>query len=132
MKNKEPLSFKELGQSDTQPSDATEAAKRLHESMEAKKGEILGDQEFLENLLRQCVDAPDAFVREVKGETSGAEKKVHRHSLRGRTNKTKLIVFLSDVEKEQLDSLVRHRGDRGPSDLVNQLLCTALGALRSI
>ena len=132
MKNKEPLSFKELGQSDTQPSDATEAAKRLHESMEASKGELLDDQQFLEGLLRQCVDAPDAFVRELRGETSGAEKKIERHSLRGRTNKTKFIVYLSDVEKEQLDSLVRHRNDRGPSDLINQLLCTALKALRSI
>ena len=132
MKNKEPLSFEELGQSDTQPADASEAAKRLHASMEAKKGELLDDQQFLEGLLRQCVDAPDAFVREVKGETSGAEKKVERHSLRGRTNKTKFIVYLSDVEKEQLDSLVRHRNDRGPSDLINQLLCTALKALRSI
>jgi hypothetical protein len=132
MKNKEPLSFEELGQSDTQPSDAAEAAKRLHASMESKKGELLDDEQFLENLLRRCVDAPDAFVREIKGETSGAEKKIERHSLRGRTNKTKFIVYLSDVESEQLDSLVRHRGDRGPSDLINQLLCTVLKALRSI
>lgn len=132
MKTKEPLSFQQLGEPENSPSDAIDAAKKLHESMESKKGEILLDQEFLENLLRNCIEAPDAFVREISGETSAAERKVERHSLKGRTEKVKLIVYLSSVEKEQLDSLVRHRGDRGPSDTINQMICTALKALRSI
>ena len=71
-------------------------------------------------------------MREVKGEVSAAEMKEKRHTLQGKTNKMKMIIFLSDVEAEQLKSLVSQRGDRSPSDLINQVVCTILGAMRSI
>ena len=90
------------------------------------------DEKFLKALLARCVENPDQFNREKKGEVSGAERKVERHTLKGRTNKTKLILYLSDLEVEQKNSLVKRRGDRSPSDLVNQLLCTALASLRVI
>ena len=132
MKSKKPISFEELGESDDKPADAVEASKRLHESMESSRAELLDDQEFAANLLAQCIDAPDAFVREIKGETSAADRKVERHSLRGRTVKLKLVIYVSPDQHEQLKSVARLRGDRGPSDTVNQLVCTALKGMRSV
>lgn len=132
MRTKKPCTFNDISKPDAPPATALEAARRLHASIEESKGEMMSDEMFLENIMRNAVEEPDSFTRERKGEVSGASKKIERHSLKGRTNKVKLVVYMSDVEKEQLDSLVRHRGDRGPSDLVNQVICTALGALRSI
>ena len=132
MKSKKPLTYKDISDSGTKPKCSTDAVKRIVDSLESRKGDILTDQKFLENLIRHCVDSPDSFTREIPGEPSAAERKVERHSLRGRTNKSKLVIWLSDVEKEQLQALVRQRGDRSPSDLVNHLVCLALGALRSI
>lgn len=132
MKSKEPISFEELGESDSQPADAVEAAKRLHESLESSRAGLLDDQEFAANLLAQCIDSPDTFVREIKGETSAAERKVERHSLRGRTVKLKLVIYVSPEQHDQLKSISRLRGDRGPSDTVNQFVCTALKGMRSI
>ena len=127
MNSKKPLTYKDISDSGAKPKSSTDAVKRIVDSLESRKGDILTDQKFLENLIRHCVDSPDSFTREIPG-----EPKVERHSLRGRTNKSKLVIWLSDVEKEQLQALVRQRGDRSPSDLVNHLVCLALGALRSI
>ncbi len=132
MNKKKPVSFKEIANASSPPPSPREAVERLAASIEQTKGDLLEDQKFLKNLIGRCVENPDSFVREKKGEASGAEKKISRHSLKGRTNKTKLIIYLSNEEVEQLNSLVTHRGDRGPSDLVNQLICTALATLRII
>ena len=132
MNNKKPSTYRELSDPCSPPSSSVEAAERIMASLETQKGGMLSDQKFLENILRHVVDNPDGFNREVQGEPSASARKVERHSLAGRTNKSKVILWLSDVEKEQLESLVKHRGDRSPSDLINHLLCLALGALRSI
>jgi hypothetical protein len=132
MNNKKPVLFREIASASSPPPSPMEAVERLTASIEQTKGDLLEDQKFLKNLISRCVENPDSFVREKKGEVSGAEKKIKRHSLKGRTKKTKLIVYLSEEESQQLDSLVTHRGDRGPSDLVNQLICTALATLRII
>lgn len=132
MNNKKPSTYRDLSDSGSGPSSTAGAVQAVMDSLEQKKGDMLSDSKFLENILRQCLDNPDGFEREKIGEPSASVKKVERHSLRGRTNKTKFIIWLSDIEKEQLESLVRHRGDRSPSDLVNQMVCLALGALRSI
>jgi len=132
MSKKKPVSYKELASSTSPPPSARAAVERLTAGIEESKGEFLNDQKFVHNLIKKCVDNPDFFTREKKGEVSGAEKKIKRHSLKGRTNKTKLILYFSDEEMKQLWSLVEHRGDRSPSDLVNQLVCTALATLRII
>jgi hypothetical protein len=132
VKNKKPVLYRELAQSSSPPSSPVETAERLVASIKDTKGDILTDEKFLKNLITKCIENPDLFVREKKGEVSGATKKIERHSLKGRTNKTKVILYLSDEEVEQLKSLVSHRGDRSPSDLINQLLCTALATLRII
>tara|TARA_R100000315_G_C5211808_1_gene125899 strand:- start:45 stop:443 length:399 start_codon:yes stop_codon:yes gene_type:complete len=129
---KKPVSFREIANTVSPPPSPRAAVERLAASIEETKGELMEDEQFLKTLLGKCVENPDQFVREQKGEVSGSTKKIERHSLKGRTNKTKLILYLSDIELEQLNSLVKHRGDRGPSDLVNQLLCTALASLRVI
>lgn len=130
MTNKKPVLYRELASTSSPPASPREAVERLVAGIEEIKGDMLTDQKFLKNLISKCIEHPDVFVRERKGEPSAAERKVERHSLKGRTNKTKLILYLSDEEVEQLNSLVTHRGDRSPSDLVNQLLCTALATLR--
>ena len=132
MKTKKPVSFREIANTTSPPPTPRAAVERLAASIEQTKGELMEDEKFLKALLARCVENPDQFNREKKGEVSGAERKVERHTLKGRTNKTKLILYLSDLEVEQLNSLVKHRGDRSPSDLVNQLLCTALASLRVI
>lgn len=132
MNKKKPVQYKELVSSASPPTSPRAAVERLAASIEESKGQLLEDQKFLKNLMQRCVENPDSFTREKKGEVSGAEQKISRHSLKGRTNKTKLILYLSDQEVDQLKSLVSHRGDRSPSDLVNQLLCTALATLRMI
>ena len=132
MTNKKPILYRELAETSSPPATPREAVERLVASIEGTKGDILTDQKFLKNLITKCIEKPDAFVREKKGEVSAAEKKIDRHSLKGRKNKTKLVLYLSDQELEQLNSLVSHRGYRSPSDLVNQLLCTALATLRII
>tara|TARA_R110000850_G_scaffold12465_2_gene41843 strand:- start:1156 stop:1554 length:399 start_codon:yes stop_codon:yes gene_type:complete len=132
MSDNKPVSFGDIADPSAPPKTASDAAERLHASLEKVKGSMFDDETFVENILRKCVDSPGSFVRERSGEVSGAEKKIERHTLQGRTNKTKLIVYLSDTELAQLDSLVKQRGDRGKSDLVNQVLCTGLGALRKI
>ena len=129
---KKPVSFREIASASSPPPSPQAAVERLAASIEQTKGDLLEDEKFLKNLIARCIENPDSFTREQKGEVSGAEKKIQRHSLKGRTNKTKLIVYLSDEEVEQLNSLVTHRGDRGPSDLVNQLICTALATMRII
>lgn len=130
MTNKKPVLYRELASSSSPPASPREAVERLVAGIEGIKGDILTDQKFLKNLINKCVEHPDVFVREKKGEPSAAEKKIERHSLKGRTNKTKFVCYFSDEEMKQLWSLVEHRGDRSPSDLVNQLLCTALATLR--
>jgi hypothetical protein len=132
VKNKKPISYRELTSASSPPPSPRAAVERLAASIEETKGDILTDQKFLKNLVDKCVEKPDSFVRERKGEVSGAEKKIQRHSLKGRTNKTKFVCYFSDEEMKQLWSLVEHRGDRSPSDLVNQLVCTALATLRII
>lgn len=132
MTTKKPVSFRELASASSPPPSPMAAVERLTASIEQTKGDLLNDQKFLKNLISKCIDDPNSFVRERKGEVSGAERKIERHSLKGRTNKTKLILWLSDEEVKQLDSLVTQRGDRGPSDLVNQMICTALAMLRII
>ena len=132
MTNKKPIGYKELTVSSSPPPTPVEAVERLAASIEETKGELLEDQKFLKNLLQKCVENPDSFVREKKGEVSDAEKKIKRHSLKGRTNKLKLVCYFSDEEMKQLWSLVEHRGDRSPSDMVNQIVCTGLAALRMI
>ena len=132
MKVKKPVSFREIANTTSPPPSPMAAVERLAASIEQTKGELMEDEKFLKALLGRCVENPDQFVRERKGEASAAERKIERHTLKGRTNKTKLILYLSDLEVEQLNSLVKHRGDRSSSDLVNQLLCTALASLRVI
>lgn len=132
MTKKKPVSYRELATSSSPPPSPRAAVERLTASIEASKGELMEDQKFLNNLIKKCTEEPGSFTREIKGEVSAAEKKVKRHSLKGRTNKTKLICYFSDEEMKQLWSLVEHRGDRSPSDLVNQLVCTALATLRII
>lgn len=132
MNTKKPVKYKELSNASSPPQSPIAAVERLAASIEETKGDLLNDQRFINNLIKKCVEEPDSFTREIKGEVSGAERKIKRHSLKGRTNKTKMILFLSDEEVAQLDSLVEHRGDRSPSDLVNQLVCTALATLRII
>jgi hypothetical protein len=129
---KKPVSFQEIANTSSPPSNPRMAVERLAANIEQTKGDLLEDQKFLKNLIAKCVEKPDSFTREKKGETSGAEKKIARHSLKGRTNKTKVIIYLSDEEISQLESLVFHRGDRGVSDLINQMVCTALAMLRII
>jgi hypothetical protein len=102
MNNKKPVSFREIASASSSPPSPMEAVERLTASIEQTKGILLEDQKFLKNLLSKCVENPDAFVREKSGESSGAEKKIKRHSLKGRTNKVKLIVYLSDEEVTQL------------------------------
>lgn len=132
MNEKKPCTYRDLSDADSPPKSSAEAVKRLVDSLESHKGDMLSDPKFLENILRHVVDNPDEFNREIKGEVSAASRKVERHSLRGRTNKTKIVLWLSDVEHEQLQSLVKHRGDRSPSDLINHAICVALGALRKL
>tara|TARA_R110000751_G_scaffold246434_3_gene346393 strand:- start:1526 stop:1942 length:417 start_codon:yes stop_codon:yes gene_type:complete len=131
-KMKKPVSYKDITSTPIQAATPREAAELLASNIEEIKGEVLEDEKFIKNLLHQCISFPDQFNREKKGETSAAERKVERHTLKGRTNKVKVVLYMSDTEVEQLNSLVKHRGDRGPSDLVNQLLCTAMSALRLI
>jgi hypothetical protein len=131
-KIKKPVSFQEITEATSPPRSPRDAVERLAANIEQTKGELMEDEKFLKTLLGKCIENPDQFVREKQGEVSGAEKKIERHTLKGRTNKTKLILYLSDLEVEPFYSLVKHRGDRGPSDLVNQLLCTALASLRVI
>ena len=132
MSKKKPVLYKELATSASPPPSTRAAVERLAASIESSKGELLNDQKFLHNLIKKCTEDPDSFTREKKGEASAAEKKIKRHSLKGRTNKEKLVLYFSDEEMKQLWSLVEHRGDRSPSDLVNQLVCTALATLRII
>ena len=115
-KMKKPVSYKDITSTPTQAATPREAAEILASNIEEIKGEVLEDEKFIKNLLHQCISFPDQFNREKKG----------------RTNKVKVVLYMSDTEVEQLNSLVKHRGDRGPSDLVNQLLCTAMSALRLI
>jgi hypothetical protein len=129
---KKPATYRDLTDPASPPSTGSEAIERLHKSMEEAKGDMVVDPEFAANLLRKVLDNPDVFVREQKGETSGSIRKIERHTLRGRTNKVKALIYLSDAELEQLESYIKLRGDRGPSDILNQLLCTALGSLRSL
>lgn len=132
MNTKKPVRYKELANASSPPQSPIAAVERLAASIEEIKGDLLDDQKFINNLIKKCIEEPDSFTREVKGEVSGAEKKIKRHSLKGRTNKTKFVCYFSDEEMKQLWSLVEHRGDRSPSDLVNQLVCTALATLRII
>ncbi|MEK9698333.1 MAG: hypothetical protein VW270_21365 [Candidatus Poseidoniales archaeon] len=132
MTNKKPVLYRELASTSSPPASPREAVERLVADIEKTKGDILTDQKFLKNLISKCLEHPDVFVRERKGEVSAAERKIKRHSLKGRTNKVKFNCYLSDEEVEQLQSLVEHRGDRSPSDLVNQVICTALATLRII
>lgn len=132
MNEKKPSTYRELSDPSSPPKSSVEAAERIVASLESRKGDILSDPKFLENIMRHAVDHPDEFNREIVGEPSASTRKVERHSLTGRTNKTKVVLWLSDVEAEQLRSLVKHRGDRSFSDLINHVICIALGALRSI
>ena len=132
MTNKKPILYRELTDANSPPPSPRAAVERLTAGIEGTKGDILTDQKFLKNLIDKCIESPDSFVRERKGEVSGAEKKIKRHSLKGRTNKLKLVCYFSDEEMKQLWSLVEHRGDRSPSDMVNQIICTGLAALRII
>ena len=101
MNKKKPVSFKEIANASSPPPSPREAVERLAASIEQTKGDLLEDQKFLKNLIGRCVENPDSFVREKKGEASGAEKKISRHSLKGRTNKTKLIIYLSRLSSRQ-------------------------------
>ena len=132
MTKKKPISYKDITECTSPPPSPVEAVERIAASINQSKGKMLDDQKFLKNLVKKCVENPDSFVRERKGEASAAEKKVERHSLKGRTNKLKLTCYFSDEEMKQMWSLVEHRGDRSPSDMWNQMICTALATLRII
>ena len=132
MSDKKPIKYSELTKVNSQQPTPVEAVERLTVSIEETKGELLEDQKFLKNLITKCLDNPDSFVRERNGEPSAAEKKIKRHSLKGRTNKLKITGYFSDEEMKQMWSLCEHRGDRSPSDMWNQVICTALAALRMI
>lgn len=132
MKSKKPVSYKDLAMSSSPPHTPMEAVERITANIEQLKGELMEDQKFLYGLIKNAVENPDSFVREKKGEPSAAEKKEKRHSLKGRTNKIKFTCYFSDKQMKQLWSLVEHRGDRSPSDMVNQILCTGLVAMETL
>jgi hypothetical protein len=127
-----PLTFDEAEDPSSPPTSFMDVLERLESSILIQKATLLEDEDFAGNVLRHVIDNPLGFISEKKGSVSGIERKVERHRLRGRTNKVKVLLYLSDAEVAQINSYVKHRGDRGPSDLVNQLLATALGALRAI
>ena len=132
MNEKKPSTYRDLSDPSSPPKNSREAVERIVASLESRKGDFLSDQKFLENIVRHATEHPDEFNREIAGEPSASTRKVERHSLKGRTNKVKVVLWLSDAELEQLQSLVKHRGDRSASDLFNHVACTLLGALRSI
>ena len=81
MTKKKPISYKDITESTSPPPSPVEAVERIAASIHQSKGQMLDDQKFLKNLVKKCVENPDSFVRERKGEASAAEKKIERHSL---------------------------------------------------
>tara|TARA_R100000306_G_C4370321_1_gene139651 strand:- start:491 stop:892 length:402 start_codon:yes stop_codon:yes gene_type:complete len=123
-----PVSKKELEHSGAPPESVTDVLEQLVDKLESSKAEMLTDPEFLSGLLRQTVDG-SSFPTEGN---SGVGEKIRKHNLAGRHKKVKAYLFLSETEYSQLDAYRKQRGDRSISDLVNELLCRALAALRTL
>ena len=121
-----PTNKKDLEHSGTEPESVDEVVDQLADRLHSTKAEMLTDPEFLAGMLRQAV-AGSSFPTEGMG---GVQEKERKHSLAGRTKRIKLYVFLSETEFDQLTSYKKQRGDRSTSDLINEMLCRALAALR--
>ena len=121
-----PIDKKDLEHSGTEPESVDDVVDQLADKLENAKAEMLTDPEFLSGMLRQAV-AGSSFPTESKG---GVEEKERKHNLAGRTKRIKIYLFLSETESDQLNAYKKQRGDRSVSDLVNEMLCRALAALR--
>ena len=63
MSDNKPVSFGDIADPSAPPKTASDAAERLHASLEKVKGSMFDDETFVENILRKCVDSPGSFVR---------------------------------------------------------------------
>ena len=52
--------------------------------------------------------------------------------MQGRTNHLKAHLYISDADLAQLNAYKELRGDRSANDIINELLCRALAALRAL
>ena len=121
-----PINKKDLEQSGTEPESVDDVVDQLADKLHSAKAEMLTDPEFLSGMLRQAV-AGSSFPTEGN---SGVGEKIRKHNLAGRHKRQKIYLFLSETELDQLNSYRKQRGDRSVSDLVNEMLCRALAALR--
>jgi hypothetical protein len=126
---KKPVSKEDLaacqGEGVTSIDQATEL---VTHGLERAKAHLFTDEEFLSKVFRHCMDSPELVVREIK---EVAEKETQL-LIRGRTNKLKLIVFLSDAELEQWNSIKKLRGDRTLNDSAQAFIVLGLASLRAI
>ena len=129
MTEKKPVSPSDLEDADSPPASALDYVERVADDLRRSKGELLSDEEVMGELLRQTVDGPSTFPSEGGG---GMARLIRSHSLKGRTNKIKVFLWLSDNEMAQMTTYKDVRGDRTMNDMINELVCRALAALRSI
>jgi len=127
-----PLTPKDLEDAAAPAKSPSEIAERIAEKLLSAKSELLTDETFLANITYQALKGPSTFPREDAKQAGGVQVKIKKHSLKGRTNKIKVMLWLSDSEVEQLTAYRDERGDRTVADLVNEVVCRALAALRAL
>ena len=126
--DKRPVKISELEHTGEMPDNISDLADQITGALNRSKGELLGDEKFMGEMLMQAIKHPMA-AREAK---AGVANKERRYAIVGRTEKKKLWLLLSQTESQQLDTYRAERGDRTVSDLINEMVVRALAALRAL
>ena len=127
-----PITPKDLEDAAAPAKSPSEIAERIAEKLLSAKSELLTDETFLAIITQQALKVPSTFPLEDAKQAGGVQVKSKKHSLKGRTNKSKGMLWLSDSEVEQLTAFRDERGDRTVAALVNEIVCRSLAALRAL
>ena len=125
-----PVTHWELESSGDAPPSIVEVAEVVMAKLDRVKSELIFDEEFLREIFLYAMSNESSFPREVGVE--GMPSKIKKMTLSGRTKKIKTVLWLSQTEMDQLVAYKTERGDRTVSDLINELLCKALAAMRAL
>jgi hypothetical protein len=128
MTDKKPVSPRDLEEG-SPPSDTLGLAERVTNKVRSAKADLLLDPDFAGELLRQTIEGPSNFPHDTG---AGMGALIKRHSMQGRTNHMKVHLYVSDADLAQLTAYKELRGDRAVNDIINELLCRALAALRTL
>jgi len=125
-----PVTHNDLEDSGEETLSPADAVVRLSQGLVEAKASLMADDRFIGNLFRQIVSNEQTnFPHEG---TKGVENLIYRHSLKGRTKKVRINIYLSEQEWHELNELRKERRNRSIGDFVNELICRALAAIRAL